>query len=111
MNNSIPIENKLYQAINPIISDLETYGIYKGNSHHLSQKLSFVISISLLSKQQRLLFDCLNTNPKSAKSISQESGIASKNVSSILNEIYNKTLLIGFERKGKLKYYFKTNTK
>lgn len=102
-----PIENKLYEAINTILSDLESHGVYRGNSHHLTQKITHAVSVSLLSKQQKELYDCLTTRPKSAKEISLESGIPSKNVSSVLNEIYNKTLLLSFNRVGKLKYYYK----
>lgn len=98
-----PIENIIYAAVCPICEDRENGGSYKGNGHHLAQEITKAVSIALLPKAQRALYDALKSTPKSTREIATEVGMPSKTVSSVLYQMQQKTLLVHSTRKGKLK--------
>jgi hypothetical protein len=102
-----PIENKIYISIIGFCEDKESNGQYKGNGHHLAQKLSTLVASGLLPNQQRLIFESLTETPIRVSEISRKLNIPSKHVSSQLNQIYNSTLLIGFNKNGRIKYWYK----
>lgn len=109
MKNKI-IETKIYRGIISKLYEKETNGLYLGDAHNLAQELSKLVSIELLSKQQRLIFDSLPEEGKdgvSCKDLSIKTKIASKNISSQIRQMMDKTLLIGFISEGKNKKYFK----
>lgn len=89
-----PIENKIYAAIIGACEEKEANKSYRGNGHHLAQELTNLVSIGLLPKQQRIIYDALDTIGKTSKQLSMELGISSKNVSSQLKQMYESTLLI-----------------
>lgn len=104
------IDDKIYLSIISYCDELENKGIYKGNSHELVKKLSLLVTISLLSKQQRIIYDVLNAYyPLTTKEIALKCCLESKNVSTQLNQIFKQTSLIRFNiLKGKkFKSWFK----
>ncbi len=97
------IENKVYQSLVGYLENLEHDGMYKGNGHHLAQKLSTLVAIGLLSKQKRIIYDCLTKQPKTTRQIADECGLMSKNVSAQLIQMNKSTLLIGLTYDGNIK--------
>lgn len=109
MKNKV-IETKIYRGIINKLYEKQTNGIYLGDAHNFAQELSKLVSIELLSKQQRLIFDNLPDETKegcSCKELSIKTNIDSKNISSQLRQMMDKTLLIGFISEGKNKKYYK----
>ncbi|MDM1294291.1 hypothetical protein HX021_08265 [Sphingobacterium sp. N143] len=103
------IENKIYHAIILRLEELEHKGAYNGNAHHLAQDLSKMVAIELLSKQQRQIYDELESSPYcavDAKYLSYATGLDSKNIASQIRQIQTKSNLIGIKKEGKnFKYY------
>ena len=103
-----PIENNIYSAIIGELEKLESEDVLKINGHHLAQKLTTLVSESLLSKQRLIIYNCLNRHDYlSVKDISKMCNLESRNVSSQLLEIYKLTSLISFKRNGKLYSWIK----
>ena len=92
--NKKPIENTIYASVIGICERLEADKIYKGNGHHLAQKITALVSIGLLPKEKKKLYDCLTDIPQTTKEISLKTGIPSKNVSSQLKQMLENSLLI-----------------
>ncbi|TDQ79543.1 hypothetical protein [Sphingobacterium yanglingense] len=103
------IENKVYAAIILRLEELEHKGAYNGNAHHLAQDLAKMVSIELLSKQQRFIYDNLDDGrfcAVDAKYLDYATGLGTKNISSQIQQIQKKTNLIGIIKNGKnFKYY------
>lgn len=97
------MENEIYASLIGTCEKLEADGIYKGNGHHLAQKLSWMVREGLLSKQEKLVYAQLTNVLKTTKEISLGCELPSKNVSTILDKMSKETTLIVFIRKGKLK--------
>jgi hypothetical protein len=89
-----PIENRIYQSIILYCEELENEKIYRGNGHHLAQKLTTLVSAGLLSRQEKKVFDCLSQTKKKTIEIAREIKLPSKTVSAILGQIRKKSLLI-----------------
>ncbi len=105
MNKIRPIENAIYASIVGYCEKRE--GRPVGNGHHMAQDLTTLVAIGLLPKQQKKVFDCLDKLESSCKEISLKCGLPSKQVSSILIQIYSRTALVHFKRKGRLKLWYK----
>lgn len=103
-----PIENKIYAAIIAECERMEAAKIYKGNGHHLAQRLVPMISAGLLSKQQSKLYNLLTTSPQSTKEIAIKAKMNTKSVSAQLKQIQDANLLVlskyGMNKKRKLWY-------
>lgn len=102
-----PIENKIYASIIGLCEELESKKTYKGNGHHLAQKLTVKISEGLLPKQQKAIYDVMTKTPMTSNDIGKKCNLSSKTISSQLKQIYETTLLIGFKSNGRFKLWFK----
>ena len=96
-----PIENKIYASIIGKCEELEFKGAYRGNGHHLAQKLTVMISAGILPKQQRKIYEALTTTPQTTREISRKIKLSTKQVSAQLINIHSNTLLISFKLKNK----------
>lgn len=101
------LEDKIYSSIIGYCENIQQRGCYNGNGHHLAQKLSTLVAIALLSKQQKLIYQALSNSFKSVAEISKENKITSKQVSAQLISIYKKTALIYFKKEGKNKLWYR----
>jgi len=103
-----PIENKIYASLISECEHLEFNDKYHGHGHHLAQKLTTLVSIGILSKQKKIIFDALTKEPQTVKEIFQKTGIPSKNISSQLKQMYDNTSLIHFKMKNaRIKLWYK----
>ena len=100
-----PIENKIYMAIIGHCEEMEHKGVYRGNGHHLAQRLVVMVSAGLLTKQEKKVFDAMEQGKQKTKDIADRVGLPSKVVSAILQQIQNKTILVHstFEKPGNKK--------
>ncbi len=89
-----PIENKIYASLISICETMEHDGVYKGNGHHLAQTLTQQVSIALLPKEKRLIFDVLTTKPQCTRDIAKKVNRNTSDVSAQLKSIQDNTLLI-----------------
>lgn len=89
-----PIENKIYASIIANCEDMEFKKIYRGNGHHLAQRLTAMISAGILPKAQKKIYDVLTQSPQSTKEIAEKVNMSTKVVSSQLKNIYDSTLLV-----------------
>jgi hypothetical protein len=101
-----PIEIKVYASIIEHCKSLE--GKVVDNGSILAKKLASTIAISLLSTQQKKIYDCLTEKPKETKTISQETKISKIQVINQLRQINKMTQLISFGVEGRNKLWSKT---
>lgn len=92
------LDNLVYAALIGHCEELEHSNTYKGNGHHLAQKLTGMVCVSLLDGNLKKIYDCLNI-PKNTKQIALETGIPSKHISATLRQ--SKTNCIGYIFKTK----------
>ncbi len=104
-----PIENKIYASIIGHCETMEHKEQYKGNGHHLAQRLSTMVAIGLLSKQQSIIYEALtdSTAGMPVKEICLKTKISSRAIASQLKQIHMKTQLLSFKMNGKNKLWFK----
>ena len=112
MANKKSTESRVYLAVIGHCEEMEKKGQYRGNGHHLAQRLSSMVTAGLLSKQQRQIYDALteNTEGISVKEISLATKIQSRAVSAQLRAINSNTQLINFKKTkkdGKIKLWYK----
>lgn len=97
--------NKIYKGLIGECEKIEHEGSYKGNGHHLAQKLTNLVLVELLPHKQRNIFDCLDGSYKTAKEIAELAGIETKEISPNVNQINKKgTLVISKKFDGVTKY-------
>ena len=96
-----PIENKIYAAIIGNCEDMESLGVYKGNGHHLAQRLTTMVSAGILPKEQRKIFEVLTREPQTTKQIADKVKMSTKAVSAQLKYIYDNTSLVLSKNKNK----------
>ena len=89
-----PIENKIYASIISICEDMEVKKIYKGNGHHLAQKLTAMVSASILPKEQKKIYDVLTKEPQTTKQIADKVNLNTRVVSSQLKQMQDSTLIV-----------------
>jgi hypothetical protein len=106
---SVSLEDKVYASVILLFEHYEAIGHYRGNAHHLAQGVSWRVAEALLPKQQRTIYDQLSTTPLKTGDIAQACGIASKNVSAQLMNIYKSTRLVQYKNQGKFKLWYKVN--
>lgn len=94
MKKQPPIENKIYAAIIANCEEMEANKIYKGNGHHLAQKLTAMVSAGILSKAQKKIYNVLTNQPQTTKEISEKVKMNTKEVSAQLKQIYDNTSLV-----------------
>jgi len=106
---SFPIENRIYKSIILHCEEMEKKEQYKGNGHHLAQRLTSMVSVGLLSKQQGKIYEALTESSEgmAVKDISKKIKMPSRQVASQLRQIYMRTQLISFKKSGKNKLWFK----
>ncbi len=103
-------QDKIYSAVILVLDELECRDLLRVNSHHLGQKLSYLVEGALLPNQQKVIYDQLTKTPTKTIDIARALGMTSKNVSSQLKQMYNSTRLIGCKTEGlKFKYWYKLN--
>lgn len=112
MANKKSVENRVYASVVLHCEEMENKGQYKGNGHHLAQRLSSMVTVGLLSKQQRQIYDALTESQDgiSVKEISLATKIQSRAVSAQLRAINSNTQLINFKKikkDGKIKLWYK----
>lgn len=95
------IENSIYDAIIAHCEDMEAAGSYKGNGHHLAQRLTNMVSIGLLPKNKRKIYDALTIVPQLTKDIAEKVGMPPKTVSAQLKQMQKNTLLVHSKVKNK----------
>ncbi len=89
-----PIENAVYASIIETCQALEYDEIVIINGHHFAQKLSTLVVIGLLPKEQRKIFDVLTNKPQTTREIAKKLNMTTKIVSTQLKQIQDKTLLV-----------------
>lgn len=104
-----PIENKIYASIIGLCEELESKKTYKGNGHHLAQKLTVEVSEGLLPKQQKAIYDVMTKTPMTSNDIGKKCNMSSKTISSQLKQIHESTLLIGVKTRGRFKLWYRNN--
>jgi hypothetical protein len=95
------VENAIYTSIVSECKRLENKKKYRGSGKKLAQKLSFMVSVALLPKQQRDIYEVLTIEPKTANQISSKLKLTSKLVSAQLNQMQKNTSLISSKQKDK----------
>jgi DNA-binding CsgD family transcriptional regulator len=105
MNIKPPIENKIYASIIGACELLENKSI--GNGHHLAQRLTELVSIGLLPKEQKKIYDILTYDPQTTTEIADKLGMSTKIVSTQLAQMNRKTLLIYTGIISKKRYWYK----
>ena len=104
-----PIENKIYLSIIGFCEERENEGSYRGNGHHLAQKLTVKVSEALLARQQRRIYDAMSKTPMTSKDIGEKCELSSKVVSAQLKRINDTTLLVSSKRNGRIRMWYKNN--
>lgn len=103
-----PIENRILASIIEYCNSLENKEVINGNN--LAKNLTSMVSIGLLTTQQKLIYDALSENAKDAKFISRETKVPERQVLTQLKQIYTRTQLISFKKEGKIKTWYKYKT-
>ena len=101
------VENKIYSAIIGELELRESEGTLRCNGHHLAQKLTKLVSVSLLPSQQLLIYNALSHTYQTAKEISTKTGLPTKIISSQIKLIQKKSLLVSTKKINKNNSYAK----
>jgi DNA-binding HxlR family transcriptional regulator len=88
------VENDVYASIIGELERLEREGSYRGNGHHLAQRLTRLVSEGLLPRQQKKIYEALSTERRTAGEIAKACGIRSSLVSAQLRQMRDSTLLV-----------------
>lgn len=84
---------------------MECERLDSGNGHRLAQRLSGLVLIELLPKNQRKLYDCLDDSFQSAKELADKIGVHTKEISPQIKQINTKGNLVVVKTKdGVVKY-------
>lgn len=94
------IENLIYKSIIGHCEEMEAKKVYTGNGHHFAQRLTNLVSIGLLPKEKKKIYDVLTGTPQLTKEIADKVGMSSKTVSAQLKQMYDTTLLVHFKEKN-----------
>ena len=68
MKNKV-IENVIYKSIIGHCEEMESQYVYRGNGHHFAQRLTTFISVGLLPKEKKKIYDVLTDIPQLTKEI------------------------------------------
>lgn len=103
------IENIVYASTICLCEHMESKGQYKGNGHHLAQRLCVLVAEGTLTKQEKTVYSVMDTHGMSAKEIGEKCGykFSSKLVSAILRNIQKKCSLIGCKGEERKKTWYK----
>lgn len=88
------ISNRVYQALIGHCEDMEAKKIYKGNGHHLAQRLTRMVEAGLLSRQQRKIYSAVEHSFLKTRDIAEKCGLTTKVVSVQLSIICTTTDLL-----------------
>ena len=103
------LENVIYSSVIGICETLEAEKSYRGNGHHLAQKISRQLVIDLLPAQERKAYDQLSsTEWKKTYEIAEALDWFTTHTSAILFNIHRKTALISLKKEGHFCYWKKT---
>ena len=94
-----PIENKINDSIIDYCKSLESKVVVNGSI--LAKKLSSMVAVGLLSKQQKKIYDCLTEKPKNTFVLSLETKLPSIQVANQLRMINKTTQLVSFTKEAK----------
>ena len=97
--------NQIYQGLIGECERLEAVGAYKGNGHHLAQRLTVSVLVELLPKGQRELYDYLDGTFQTAKELADKAGLRTKFVSVYVKQMNEKGYLVIIKNvEGVVKY-------
>lgn len=102
-----PIEHKVQASITDYCKSLVNDKKYIGNPIALSQKISSLVAIGLLTVQQRKIYDCLTDKPKDTITIAHEAKLPQVQVINQLRQINKMTRLISHVIEGRNKLWTK----
>lgn len=105
--NRGPIENRIYKAIIRECEEMEHNGNYRGNGHHLAQRLTQMVSAAILSPQQTKVYNALQNEPQRTREIGAKCGLSSKQVSSQLIQMSQSTLLVHSKKDRRFTLWYK----
>jgi DNA-binding MarR family transcriptional regulator len=97
--------NKIYKGLIVECEKLEAEGKYKGNGHHLAQRLTTTVLVELLPKKQRHIYDQLDESYVTAKELADKAKIHTKEVSPNIKQINSKGTLVITKRFGYITKY------
>lgn len=101
-----PIENRINKSIIEYCKSKEGRVIINGDN--LAKNLSSMVTLGLLTDQQKKIYDCLLVDiPKDIKTISKETKIDTVQIANQLRVINKTTQLINFKIEYKKKLWFK----
>lgn len=86
--------NQIYRGLIGECERIEHEGIYKGNGHHLAQRLTNLVLIELLPKKQRNIYDCLTESYVTAKELADLAKVETKEISPNIKQINSKGTLV-----------------
>lgn len=86
--------NQVYKGLIGECEKLEAEGKYKGNGHHLAQRLTVSVLVELLPKKQRVLYDMLDHTFKTAKELADQMQVHTKEISPQIKQINEKGYLV-----------------
>lgn len=93
--------NKIYKSVIGECESLEHRGAYKGNGHHLAQRLTTMVLIGLLPKTQKRIYDALTMDYETTKTISEKTGLSTKFISSCMKQINSGGDLVMIDNSNK----------
>jgi len=100
------IENAIYASIIGECEGMEHDKRYRGNGHHLAQRLTYQISVGILPPQQKKIVGVMSRTPMLTKEIASLVKLKSSVVSAVLVQLEKNTLIVGSKRNGKLKSWY-----
>lgn len=104
-----PIENKIYTSIISTCEEIMPDGAFKGSGDYLAKKLTKLVSIGLLAKVQKKIYDALTEEPQTAREISAKTKKSTKFVSAQLKYMQdNTTLVLSKTKSERRKLWYKS---
>lgn len=100
--------NKIYKGIITECEKLENEGSYKGNGHHLAQRLTSMILVQLLPKKQLHIYSQLGEEYVTAKELADKAGIHTKEVSPNIKQMNAQGTLVIIKKFGYITKYKKS---
>lgn len=106
-NKKLIIENRVYNSIIRWFNELQSVGTIK-DGDFLAKKVSTKIAEGLLPTQQRKIYSILNETALPVSAIAKKCKLKSNVVAAQLNQMYSKTLLVGFKKNGRNKLWHRS---
>lgn len=105
-----PIENKIYASLIAHCEEMEANKVYRGNGHHLAQRLTAMVSAGILPKAQKEIYNALTKELQTTKEIADKVKMSTKVVSAQLKQMRDSTLLVlSKDKNEKRKLWFRAD--